>query len=98
MMLVKLIMLGMLNIVVMVTGILYVYHTRCVHYGDYDKCALVGKIWKISCIIKVNKKLKTERTIKNGQPKKQNWQPRVHKTKYKTKQKHNTLCVGHHYA
>jgi hypothetical protein len=34
----------MLNIVVMVTGIRYVYHTRCVHYGDYDNCSLVGKI------------------------------------------------------
>ena len=45
MMLVKLIMLAMLNIVVMVTGIRYVYHTRCVHYGDYDNCALVGKTW-----------------------------------------------------
>ena len=52
---------------------------------------------KISCIIKVNKKLKTERTIKNGQPRKKNWQHRVHKTKYKTKQKHSTICVGHHY-
>jgi hypothetical protein len=28
-------------------------------------------VMKISCIIKVNKKLKTERTIKNGQPRKQ---------------------------
>jgi hypothetical protein len=27
---------------------------------------------KISCIIKINKKLKTERTIKNGQPRKKN--------------------------
>ena len=35
----------MFNIVVMVTCIRYVYHTRCVHYGDYDKCALVAKIW-----------------------------------------------------
>ena len=35
----------MLNIVVMVTGIRYVFHTRCVHFGDYDNCALVGKIW-----------------------------------------------------
>ena len=26
-----------------------------------------------------------------------NWQPRVHKTKYKTKQKHSTIWVGHHY-
>ena len=26
-----------------------------------------------------------------------NWQHRVHKTKYKTKQKHNTICVGHYY-
>jgi hypothetical protein len=25
-----------------------------------------------------------------------NWQQRVHKTK-KTKQKHNTICVGNHY-
>jgi hypothetical protein len=45
MMLVKLIMLAMLNIVVMVTGIRYVYHTRFVPNGDYDKCALVDKIW-----------------------------------------------------
>ena len=35
---------------------------------------------QISCIIKVNKKLKTERTIKDGQPRKK---PRVLKTKYK---------------
>ena len=27
-----------------------------------------------------------------------NWQHRVHKTKTKTKQKHNTICVGYHYA
>jgi hypothetical protein len=27
-------------------------------------------VMKISCIIKINKKLKTERTIKNGQPRK----------------------------
>jgi hypothetical protein len=47
--------------------------------------------------IKVNKKLKTERRMKNGQPRKKKWQPRVHKTKYKTKQKHSTICVGHHY-
>ena len=29
-------------------------------------------VMQISCIIKVNKKLKTERTIKNGQPRKKN--------------------------
>ena len=45
MMLVKIIMLAMLKSVVMVTGIRYVYHTRFVPYGDYDKCALIGKIW-----------------------------------------------------
>ena len=46
----------------------------------------------------MNKKLKTERTIKNEQPRKKNWKPRVHNTKIKQSKKHSTICVGHYYA
>ena len=57
MMLGKLIILAMLNIVAMVTYILYVYHTRCVHSGNYDNCALVGKIF-FQCLLDKNVDLK----------------------------------------
>jgi len=51
----------------------------------------------------------TEGTIKTGQSREyrsgnqkwtiqRNWQHRVHTRRRKTKQKHNTICVGHQYA
>ena len=56
-----------------------------------------NKSWVFHMSSSVNKVREYRRGIRKWTIQR-NWQHRVHKTKNKTNQKHNTICVGHHYA
>ena len=59
--------------------------TRCHNFGRLYICK--GTLY---INVREYRRGKQKRTIQR------NWKHRIHKTK-KTKQKHNSICVGHHY-